>query len=308
MSFQFSEDDLEQVALEWFEELGYTVKKGREISETGITPERESDKDVVLDNRLERALRRINPDLHNNAIQQAIHEISIEKSPNSIENNRIFHEMITNGIEVEHYNEDGETINDLVYVFDFNNPENNDFLAVNQLIVVNGDDNKRPDVVLFINGLPVVVIELKSSTNESVGVEDGYHQLETYKMKIPQLFNHNAVLVTSDGINTKAGSMTADYDRFMTWRTKDGKTEASSTMASLDVLIHGMLNKEVLLDLIRHFTLFQDDGKGNIVKILAAYHQYYAVNKAVGRAIEATSDQGNGKGGVIWHTQGSGKS
>lgn len=308
MSFQFSEDDLEQVALEWFEELGYTVKKGREISETGITPERESDKDVVLDNRLDNALRRINPDLHNNAIQQAIHEISIEKSPNSIENNRIFHEMLTNGIEVEHYNDDGETINDLVYVFDFNNPENNDFLAVNQLTVVNGDYNKRPDVVLFINGLPVVVIELKSSTNESVGVEDGYHQLETYKMRIPQLFNHNAVLVTSDGINTKAGSMTADYDRFMTWRTKDGKTEASSTMASLDVLIHGMLNKEVLLDLIRHFILFQDDGKGHIVKILAAYHQYYAVNKAVNRAIEATSDQGDGKGGVIWHTQGSGKS
>ncbi|MGO2795525.1 MAG: type I restriction endonuclease, partial [Staphylococcus saprophyticus] len=195
MSFQFSEDDLEQVALEWFEELGYTVKNGREISETGITPERESDKDVVLDGRLEAALKRINPELHKNAIQQAIHEISIEKSPNLLENNRTFHEMITNGIEVEHYNDDGETINDLVYVFDFNNPRNNDFLAVNQLTIVNGEYNKRPDIILFINGLPVVVIELKSSTNESVGVVDGYHQLETYKMRIPQLFNHNAVLV-----------------------------------------------------------------------------------------------------------------
>ncbi|MBL0402307.1 MULTISPECIES: type I restriction endonuclease, partial [unclassified Staphylococcus] len=239
MNFQFSEDDLEQVALEWFEELGYTIKNGREISETGITPERESDKDVVLDNRLESALRRINPDLHNNAIQQAIREISIERSPQLLENNRTFHEMITNGIEVEHYDEDGETINDLVYVFDFSNTENNDFLAVNQLTVVNGDYNKRPDIVLFINGLPVVVIELKNSTNESVGVEDGYHQLETYKMRIPQLFNHNAVLVTSDGINTKAGSLTADYDRFMTWRTKDGQTEEPSTIRSLDTLIHG---------------------------------------------------------------------
>lgn len=122
------------------------------------------------------------------------------------------------------------------------------------------------------------------------------------------MFYHNAILVTSDGINTKAGSLTANYDRFMTWRTKDGQTEASSTMASLDVLIHGMLNKTVLLDLIRHFILFQDEGNGRVVKILAAYHQYYAVNKAVERAIEASSDCGDGKGGVIWHTQGSGKS
>ena len=147
--------------------------------------ERESDKDVVLDDRLEAALRRINPELNNSAIEQAIHEISIEKSPSLLENNRSFHEMITNGIEVEHYNDDGETINDLVYVLDFDNPGNNDFLAVNQLTVVNGDYKKRPDIVLFINGLPVVVIELKNSTNESVGIEDGYHQLETYKMRIP---------------------------------------------------------------------------------------------------------------------------
>lgn len=308
MIFQFSEDDLEQVALKWFEGLGYSVKNGRDSSDNGIMNERESDKDVVLDDRLEAALRRINPELNNSAIEQAIHEISIEKSPSLLENNRSFHEMITNGIEVEHYNDDGETINDLVYVLDFDNPGNNDFLAVNQLTVVNGDYKKRPDIVLFINGLPVVVIELKNSTNESVGIEDGYHQLETYKMRIPQLFNHNAVLVTSDGVNTKAGSLTADYDRFMTWRTKDGKTEDSSTFRSLDILIHGMLNKEVLLDLIRHFVLFQDDGKGNIVKILAAYHQYYAVNKAVDRAMEATSEHGDGKGGVIWHTQGSGKS
>ncbi|HGO3709496.1 TPA: type I restriction endonuclease subunit R [Staphylococcus aureus] len=308
MSFQFSEDDLEQVALKWFEGLGYSVKNGRDSSDNGIMNERENDKDVVFDDRLEAALRRINPELNNSAIEQAMREISIEKSPSLLENNRSFHEMITNGIEVEHYNDDGETINDLVYVFDFDNPGNNDFLAVNQLTVVNGDYKKRPDIVLFINGLPVVVIELKNSTNESVGIEDGYHQIETYKMRTPQLFNHNAVLVTSDGINTKAGSLTAEYDRFMTWRTKDGKTEDSSTFRSLDILIHGMLNKEVLLDLIRHFVLFQDDGKGNIVKILAAYHQCYAVNKAVDRAMEATSEHGDGKGGVIWHTQGSGKS
>ena len=176
------------------------------------------------------------------------------------------------------------------------------------MTVVNGDYTKRPDIVLFINGLPIVVIELKNSTNETVGVEDGYHQLETYKMRIPQLFTFNEVLITSDGINTKAGSLTANYDRFMTWRSKDGETESSSSLASLDVLIHGMLNPETLLDLIRYFVLFQDDGKGHISKILAAYHQYYAVNKAVDRALLASSGQGDGKGGVIWHTQGSGKS
>ncbi|HEC2202628.1 TPA: type I restriction endonuclease subunit R [Staphylococcus delphini] len=308
MHFQFNEDDLEQVALEWFEGLGYTVKHGREVSVAGIAPERESDHDVILDGRLEVALRRMNPHVHERAIQQAIREISIAQSPQLLENNRQFHELMTNGIEVVHYNEAGETVHDLLAVFDYAHPENNDFLAVNQLTVMNGDVRKRPDIVLFINGLPVVVIELKSSTNASVGVEDGYHQLQTYKQAIPQLFHHNAILVTSDGINTKAGSLTANYHRFMTWRTRDGQTEASSTMASLDVLIHGMLNPTVLLDLIRHFIVFQDEGEDQVVKILAAYHQYYAVNKAVARAIEASSEQGDGKGGVIWHTQGSGKS
>ncbi|MDU5983445.1 MAG: type I restriction endonuclease subunit R, partial [Staphylococcus epidermidis] len=209
---------------------------------------------------------------------------------------------------VEDYDNEGQSIVEIVKIVDFEHPQNNDFLAVNQLTIVNGDYTKRPDIVLFINGLPIVVIELKNSTYETVGVEDGYHQLETYKMCIPQLFTFNEVLVTSDGINTKAGSLTANYDRFMTWRSKDGQTESSPGLASLDVLIHGMLNPETLLDLIRYFVLFQDDGKEHISKILAAYHQYYAVNKAVDRALLASSGQGDGKGGVIWHTQGSGKS
>ena len=308
MSFQFSEDDLEQVALEWLQSLGYDYKKGNEISMTGLTPERKSDKDVVLHERLEKALRKINSDIHPRFIEQAIHELTLEKSPNLLENNLTFHENLINGIEVEDYDDEGQSIVEIVKIVDFEHPQNNDFLAVNQFTVVNGDYTKRPDIVLFINGLPIVVIELKNSTNETVGVEDGYHQLETYKMRIPQLFTFNEVLVTSDGINTKAGSLTANYDRFMTWRSKDGETESSSSLASLDVLIHGMLNPETLLDLIRYFVLFQDDSKGHISKILAAYHQYYAVNKAVDRALLASSGQGDGKGGVIWHTQGSGKS
>lgn len=308
MNFQFNEDDLEQVALEWLQSLGYDYKKGNEISMTGLTPERKSDKDVVLHERLEKALRKINSDIHPRFIEKAIHELTLEKSPNLLENNLTFHENLINGIEIEDYDDEGQSVVEIVKIVDFEYPQNNDFLAVNQFTVVNGDYTKRPDIVLFINGLPIVVIELKNSTIETVGVEDGYRQLETYKMRIPQLFTFNEVLVTSDGINTKAGSLTANYDRFMTWRSKDGETESSSSLASLDVLIHGMLNPETLLDLIRYFVLFQDDGKGHISKILAAYHQYYAVNKAVDRALLASSGQGDGKGGVIWHTQGSGKS
>ena len=308
MNFQFNEDDLEQVALEWLESLGYDYKKGNEINMAGLASERKSDKDVVLHERLEKALRKINSDIHPRFIEKAIHELILEKSPNLLENNLTFHENLINGIEIEDYDDEGQSVVEIVKIVDFEHPQNNDFLAVNQLTIVNGDYTKRPDIVLFINGLPIVVIELKNSTNETVGVEDGYHQLETYKMRIPQLFTFNEVLVTSDGINTKAGSLTANYDRFMTWRSKDGETESSSSLASLDVLIHGMLNPETLLDLIRYFVLFQDDGKGHISKILAAYHQYYAVNKAVDRALLASSGQGDGKGGVIWHTQGSGKS
>ncbi|WP_127938658.1 type I restriction endonuclease subunit R [Staphylococcus aureus] len=308
MNFQFNEDDLEQVALEWLQSLGYDYKKGNEISMTSLTPERKSDKDVVLHERLEKALRKINSDIHPRFIEKAIHELTLEKSPNLLENNLTFHENLINGIEIEDYDDEGQSVVEIVKIVDFEHPQNNDFLAVNQLTVVNGDYTKRPDIVLFINGLPIVVIELKNSTNETVGVEDGYHQLETYKMRIPQLFTFNEVLVTSDGMNTKAGSLTANYDRFMTWRSKDGETESPSSLASLDVLIHGMLNPNTLLDLIRYFVLFQDDGKGHISKILAAYHQYYAVNKAVDRALLASSGQGDGKGGVIWHTQGSGKS
>lgn len=308
MNFQFNEDDLEQVVLEWLQSLGYDYKKGNEISMTGLAPERKSDKEVVLHERLEKALRKINSDIHPRFIEKAIHELILEKSPNLLENNLTFHENLINGIEIEDYDDEGQSVVEIVKIVDFEHPQNNDFLAVNQFTVVNGDYTKRPDIVLFINGLPIVVIELKNSTNETVGVEDGYHQLETYKMRIPQLFTFNEVLVTSYGINTKAGSLTANYDRFMTWRSKDGEMESSSSLSSLDILIHGMLNPETLLDLIRYFVLFQDDDKGHISKILAAYHQYYAVNKAVDRALLASSGQGDGKGGVIWHTQGSGKS
>lgn len=304
----FNEDDLEQLSLEWFEQLGYEVKHGNDISHIGVASERDNYEDVILDQRLGAALRKINPDVADEAIQQAIHLISIEQFPSLIENNRTFHEYMTNGIEVEHYNEEGETLVDLVNIFDFKHPENNDFLAVKQLVVDKGNIQKIPDIVLFVNGLALVVIELKNATNESVGIYQGFNQLQTYKSKVPQLFNHNAFVVTSDGLNTKVGSLTADYDRFMHWRTNDGETEATLSIPSLEVLISGMLNKHVLLDMLKNFILFQDKGDGKVAKIVAAYHQYYAVNKAVESTLKASSDEGDGKAGVIWHTQGSGKS
>ena len=194
----FNEDDLEQLSLEWFEQLGYEIRHGNDISHVGIASERDNYEDVILDQRLGAALRKINPDVADGAIKQAIHLISIEQFPSLIENNRTFHEYMTNGIEVEHYNEDGETLVDLVNIFDFKNPENNDFLAVKQLVVEKGNIQKIPDIVLFVNGLALVVIELKNATNESVGIYQGFNQLQTYKSKVPQLFNHNAFVVTSD--------------------------------------------------------------------------------------------------------------
>lgn len=304
----FTEDDLEQLSMEWFTKIGYEVKNSNEISHSGLYAERDNFNDVILDHRLETALRKNNPELNSNAIEQAIHKITIEQSPSLIENNLIFHEYMTNGIEVEYHNDVGKRFNALVKVIDFEVPENNDFLAVNQLEVDKGSYKKIPDIVLFINGLPVVVMELKNATNESVGVHEGYNQLQTYKNTVPQLFNHNAFLVTSDGFNTRVGSLTANYDRFMHWCSKDGKVEATTEIASLEVLIYGMLNKETILDLIKHFILFQKGNDGKAVKILAAYHQYYAVNKAVERTLKASADNGDGRGGVIWHTQGSGKS
>ncbi|WP_271400317.1 type I restriction endonuclease subunit R [Salinicoccus roseus] len=304
----FTEDDLEKLSIEWFTKIGYEVKTGNEISHSGLYAERDNFNDVILNHRLETALRKNNPELNSNAIEQAVHKITIEQASSLIENNLIFHEYMTNGIEVEYHDDAGKRFNALVKVFDFETPENNDFLAVNQLEIDKGAYKKIPDIVLFINGLPIVVMELKNATNESVGIYEGYNQLQTYKNTVSQLFNHNAFLVTSDGFNTRVGSLTANYDRFMHWRSKDGKVEATTEIASLEVLIYGMLNKETILDLLKHFILFQKGSDGKAVKILAAYHQYYAVNKAVERTLEASADNGDGRGGVIWHTQGSGKS
>lgn len=305
--YQFYEDDLEQAALEWLEKIGYQVLNGSNIAADGMSPEREGFSDVVLKGRLEDALSCINPKVGIQAIEEAIRKITIAQSPNLIVNNRAFHKFITDGVDVEVRTADGQNVVKKLWLFDFMNPENNDFLAVNQFTVIEGSSNKRPDIVVFVNGLPLVVFELKNSTDEQVGITEAYHQLQTYKKAIPSLFHYNSFMVTSDGINARAGSLTADEERFMMWRTIDGKTIAPATIPQLEVLINGMFQPAIFLDIIRHFTLFQTDGEKTF-KILAAYHQYHAVNKAVREAKRAASETGDRKIGVIWHTQGSGKS
>ncbi|MBU4057285.1 type I restriction endonuclease subunit R, partial [Patescibacteria group bacterium] len=237
-------------------------------------------------------------------------------SPELINNNETFHRYLTDGIEVE-FQKDGITRGDKVWLVDFKHPENNEFLVVNQYTVIENNINKRPDVVLFVNGLPLVVIELKNPADENATVKSAFNQMQTYKAMIPSLFTCNAMLVISDGLEARAGSLSAGYSRFVAWKSREGKTEASSLISQLEVLVKGMLNKRTLLDLIRHFTVFEktkredpETGQTFIesIKKVAAYHQYYAVNKAVNSTIDAASADGGRKGGVIWHTQGSGKS
>jgi len=305
--YQFHEDDLEQATLEWLSELGYQTKFGPDIAVDGDYPERDSYVDVVLSERLEEALHRINPTASQTSIERAIQLVTMIQSPNLIINNRNFQKYVTDGIDVEYRTADDRNTIEKLWLFDFNEPNNNDFLAVNQFTIIEGRNNKRPDVVVFVNGLPLVVIELKNSTNESAGITEGFRQLQTYKSTIPTLFNYNAFLVSSDGINARAGSLTANEERFMMWRTTDGETIAPTSTPQLEVLLKGMFKQRVLLDLLRHFIVFQTDGE-DTYKIVAAYHQYYAVNKAVEQAKRAAAEEGDRKIGVIWHTQGSGKS
>lgn len=179
-------------------------------------------------------------------------------------------------------------------MFDFEHPENNEFLAVNQFVIREGETEKRPDVILFVNGLPLIVLELKNATNENVGTSDAYNQLQTYKSSISNLFKFNEMMIISDGFNAKAGTISSNEERFMVWRTIDGKNETNTSNTQLEVMIKGMLKPEVLLDLIRHFILFKDDGKQTI-KILAAYHQYHAVNRAVDETVRASATDGDQK-------------
>lgn len=304
--YNFTEYELEQATVEWFIEMGYDSVYGTDISPEGQYQEREDYSDVLLDERLKDALRRINRKIPEEAIEEAFRKIKITQSPSLIINNKEFQKMIVEGIDVS-YQTKGQTKYDKVWIFDFEDENNNDWLVATQFTVIENRKEKRPDVVVFVNGIPLVVIELKSSSNEDVGISEAYNQLQTYKSAIPSLFVYNSFLVISDGINARAGSITSDEERFMMWRTIDGENVAPLSIPQLEVLIKGMFRKDLFLDIIKHFVLFQTDGS-NIYKILAGYHQYHAVNKAVLSTERAADENGDRRVGVIWHTQGSGKS
>jgi len=340
---RITENTIEEFTIELLERLGYQYIYAPDIAHDGEKPERNSYADVLLKERLQNAIRRINPKVPIDSQEEALKEIQRINSPELLANNEAFHRMLTEGINVS-YQKNGHQRGDLVWLIDFENPENNEFIVANQFTVIENGNNKRPDVILFVNGIPLVVIELKNPADENATVKSAFKQLQTYKEIIPSLFTYNGLMIISDGLEAKAGSLSAGLTRFMAWKSADGKEEASNLVSQLETLINGMLNKETLLDLIRHFVVFEkskkEDTKTGIVSIstvkkLAAYHQYYAVNRAVESALRATGysleketpvsmamespesygvagvktqPKGDRKGGVVWHTQGSGKS
>lgn len=300
-----SENDIEEIALGYLQKLGYTHLLGTVISPDGEHPERQYN-EVVLVTRLRDAIDKLNPGIYLDAKDDALKKVLRTDSPNALINNETFHRYLTEGVEVEVRTTDGIR-GEKVYLADFNNVENNEFLAVNQFTIIEGNQNKRPDIILFINGLPLVVIELKNAVDENATIKTAFSQLQTYKQAIPSLFNFNELLIVSDGWDALCGTVTSDFGRFMSWKTKDGKTTADSLQPQLEVMFTGMLNKHTLLDLIRHFIVFEKSPDKTLKKV-AAYHQYYAVNKAVITTQTAAAETGDRRAGVVWHTQGSGKS
>lgn len=297
-----TESEVEQVFLDYLKELGYEVAFGEDIQPEGKSQERTSFSEVILIERLKNSIDALNPSFPAEAKEEALKRIQRTETDKLILNNQAFHKMLFEGVPVS-FKAKGRIVHDSIKLFDFEKPENNEFLAVNQFTVIENNYNRRPDIVLFVNGLPVVVIELKNIASEEATIWSAYNQLQTYKDQIPSLFTYNEILIVSDGDQTRAGTISSDKDRFMSWKTIDGE---KSKARELEVLIKGMLNKKTLIDLIKNFVVFEKDVKGEINKKIAAYHQYNAVNKAVKSTIEAS--KGERKAGVVWHTQGSGKS
>lgn len=309
MSKAMFESEVEDMCLDMFRKLGYDIVYGPDISEGGLSEERKYH-EVVLVNRLQLALRRINRSVPDSAIDEAVRKVLRAESQNLVSNNQDFHRLVTNGVNIQYKRADGSIKNELVWLFDFDNPDNNEFLAINQFTIIEEHNNRRPDIILFVNGLPLVLIELKNPADENATVWSAYNQLDTYKHLIPSVCRYNEILIISDGWLAKAGTITSNTERFTPWKTIQNQKAPPNT-PEIDILIKGMLNKKTLLDLVRHFIVYEadkdkKDGTVKINKKIAAYQQYNATNKAITSTIQATKK--DHKAGIIWHTQGSGKS
>ena len=311
---KIKESEIEKLALECLEKEGFKPLFGPDIAPDESNSLRASYEKVLLKDKLREAIDRLNPDIPAEAREEAFRQICRIPSNHLIEDNEIFHQMLTKGVNVI-FQKGHERRGDFVKLIDFKNPENNEYQAINQFTVIENQHNHRPDVVLFVNGLPLVVIELKNPVDENATIQSAFKQLQTYKTFIPSLFVYNSLLIVSNGLKAKAGSLSAEWDRFTAWKSIDGKKEESRHISQLETLTKSLLNKKTLLNLIYHFTVFEKTKKSHkgmthieTVKKLAACHQYHATNKAMESVIKASSESGSRKGGVIWHTQGSGKS
>ncbi|MGH2639364.1 MAG: type I restriction endonuclease subunit R, partial [Rhabdochlamydiaceae bacterium] len=303
----FTESTVEEAVLDWLSELGYSIKFGPDIAVDGISPERSNYQQTVLSDRLRNALQKLNPKISPSSLEDAFRKLTTQQSRGLYASNHEFHRMLTDGIAIEIVMKDGSLRHEQVWPIEFEHLEINDWLAVNQLTVIENQRERRPDIVIYLNGLPIAVIELKNPRDTSATIERAFNQLQTYKKKIPTLFITNELLIVSDGTDAKIGSLTAEWGRFMPWRTVEGIKEAPKGLPDLKTLLNGVFQKKRLLDLIRNFIVFSVDGS-EVVKKVSGYHQFHAVTVAVKRTTEASSVKGDRKIGVVWHTQGSGKS
>ncbi|HXG25928.1 MAG TPA: type I restriction endonuclease subunit R [Candidatus Binatia bacterium] len=326
----FAESVVEDAALDWLEAIGWPVAHGPEIAPDMPGAERADYGEVVLAQRLRDALARLNPDLPAEALDDAFRKLTRPEGTDLIQRNRALHRLHVNGVTVEYRTREGEVRGAQARVIDFEDPANNDWLAVNQFTVVENKHSRRPDVVLFVNGLPLAVLELKNAANENATIWSAFQQLQTYQAEIPALLATNAVLVISDGVEARVGPLGAGREWFKPWRTIEGERLADSHIPELQVVIEGVFAPRRFLDLVRDFLVFEDDGSGRLVKKMAGYHQFHAVQVAVGETLRAAelarADQvaeaagryeagrmpggqpGDRRVGVVWHTQGSGKS
>lgn len=329
-----NESIVEEAALDWFEAMGYARTNGLLIAPGEPASERDSFSEVILRGRLRDAIGRLNATIPYEGREEALRKVLLANMPSLIGNNRQLHRFLRDGVEVEYKRPDGSIAGDRVRLIDFSNADANDWLVVNQLTVIAGQHNRRPDVIVFVNGLPLAVIELKNAANENATIWTAYEQLQTYKAEIPSLLHYNALLVVSDGLQARVGSLTANQEWFKVWRTIDGERDAPSSALELEVLVRGVFEKRRFLDLLQHFIAFEEDpDSGAVHKIIAGYHQFHAVNAAVEETVRASGmaeesaahlarqelgeywvgrmhdgKPGDRRAGVVWHTQGSGKS